>query len=121
MTVALSDTELKVMSVVWQRDGLVSAKDISSQIQSAHGYTRGAIYTLIHRLVDKGALVKEDPGFMCRATVSKDDVRLDQTRSLIDRLFDGSADDLVVSLVANEDISDETIERLRRLIDKNGS
>ena len=121
MTVTLSDSELKIMSVIWQQGGTASAKDISARIQASHGYTRGAIYTLIHRLAEKGAIIKEEPGFICRSTIDKDEVQLAQTRSLINRLFDGNADDLVISLISNESISDDTIDRLRELVNRSSS
>ena len=42
----------------------------------------------------------------------------EETQELIDRLFDGSADALFASLLGSKRVSEEQMQRLRRMIDE---
>ena len=57
-------------------------------------------------------------GFRCRALVSREKVRQQETRGLIDRMYGGSADRLVASLLDGKALSGEEIARLRRLVEE---
>ena len=113
--ITLPDSELVIMNVVWQAGGSISAKDAYAQIAENRATSRGTIYSLIHRLIDKGILTKEDPGFILKATVSKDDIRRESIRKLIDNLFGGSAKNLAVSLVEDGHITTDDIETLMEM------
>lgn len=91
--------ELKVMNVVWQLGGEASAKTVHDHLSRDYGYTRGAVYALIHRLIAKGALAREDPGFLLTATVAQESVQQAEAQGLVDRLFGGSAEKLVAALI----------------------
>lgn len=75
-------------------------------------------YTLIKRCIAKEAIERSEPGFMCRALVSKEQVQQEETQELIDKVFDGSADKLFASLLGGRRISREQLEQLRRMIDE---
>jgi predicted transcriptional regulator len=111
---SLSHSDLKVMSIVWSSGGEASASDICRVLSS--NYSRGAIYSFIRSCVAKGALERVDPGYICRAKVDREDVRLLETKGLIERLYDGSVEELLVSLVKPGSVSSEEIGRLRALV-----
>lgn len=118
MQPSLSDLELKVMAIIWRNGGAASAKQIFSEMHEESGYTRGAVYALIHRCIEKRAIEREEPGFVCRSVVDPDEVRIGETRKLIDTVFDGSASNLVAALVSHGDMSSDDIAKLRRMIDE---
>lgn len=111
----LTDAELEVMSVVWESGGRASAADIYAAI-SKGGCERAAVYQLIHRLIKKGMLERENPGFVCRALIGREEVQVEETKRLVDRLFGGSAERLLVALVDPKSVSTEEIERLRSMV-----
>ena len=111
---SLSHSDLKVMSVVWSSGGEASASDICRALSPS--YSRGAIYSFIRSCVAKGALERVDPGYVCRAKVDREDVRLLETKGLIERLYDGSVEELLVSLVKPGSVSSEEIGRLKALV-----
>ena len=117
MTVKLFDSELKVMDVLW-REGDLPAKAIAKTLTEEIGWNVNTTYTLIKRCIAKEAIERSEPGFMCRALVSKEQVQQEETQELIDKVFDGSADKLFASLLGGRRISREQLERLRSMIDE---
>lgn len=113
----LFDSELKVMDVLW-REGDLPAKAIARTLTEEIGWNVNTTYTLIKRCIAKEAIERSEPGFMCRALVSKEQVQQEETQELIDKVFDGSADKLFASLLGGRRISREQIEQLRRMIDE---
>lgn len=117
MQASLSDLELQVMSIIWRNGGQASAKQIFTEMNGKFGYTRGAVYALIHRCIEKRAIDREEPGFVCHSIVDPDEVRIGKTRKLIDVAFDGSASKLVAALVSHGDMTTDDLAELRRMID----
>ena len=116
-SVKLFDSELKVMDVLW-REGDLPAKAIARTLTEEIGWNVNTTYTLIKRCIAKEAIERSEPGFMCRALVSKEQVQQEETQELIDKVFDGSADNLFASLLGGRRISREQLEQLRRMIDE---
>ena len=113
----LFDSELKVMGVLW-RQGDQSARQIARTLGEEIGWNVNTTYTLIKRCIGKGAIERIEPGFVCRALVTQEQVQQEETQELIDRLFDGSADALFASLLGSKRVSEEQMQRLRRMIDE---
>ncbi|MCI7704971.1 MAG: BlaI/MecI/CopY family transcriptional regulator [Clostridiales bacterium] len=116
-SVKLFDSELKVMDVLW-REGDLPAKAIAKTLTEEIGWNVNTTYTLIKRCIAKEAIERSEPGFMCHALVSKEQVQQEETQELIDKVFDGSADKLFASLLGGRRISREQLERLRSMIDE---
>ena len=113
----LFDSELKVMDVLW-REGDLPAKAIAKTLTEEIGWNVNTTYTLIKRCIAKEAIERSEPGFMCRALVSKEQVQQEETQELIDKVFDGSADKLFASLLGGRRISREQLMQLRSIIDE---
>ena len=113
----LQDSELKVMNVIW-REGEATAKHIAEVLGAEVGWNVNTTYTLIKRCIEKGAVERSEPNFVCRALVKKEDVQRAETDALIGKLFDGSADKLFAALLGRKKLSADEIEKLRKLIDR---
>ena len=113
----LFDSELKVMGVLW-RQGDQSARQIARTLGEEIGWNINTTYTLIKRCIGKGAIERIEPGFVCRALVTQEQVQQEETQELIDRVFDGSADKLFASLLGGRRVSREQLDRLRAMIDE---
>lgn len=116
MDVKLHDAELKVMDVIW-REGTVSAKHIYQVLKEKYGYSRSATYTLIKRCIDKQAIERMEPNFLCKALVTKEETQMLETTELINKLYNGSADQLVASILGKPDLSQEGLQRLRKMVE----
>lgn len=113
----LFDSELRVMGVLWKH-GDQSARQIARILGEEIGWNVNTTYTLIKRCIGKGAIERIEPGFVCRALVSQEQVQQEETQELIDRMFDGSADKLFAALLGGRRVSREQLDRLRGMIDR---
>ncbi|MDE6530607.1 MAG: BlaI/MecI/CopY family transcriptional regulator [Lachnospiraceae bacterium] len=117
MNLKLFDSEMKVMELIWTK-GSVSAKELSLLAASELEWNKNTTYTVIKKLVAKGYIRRDEPGFICTPLISKEDVRRAETQGLIDRLFGGSKKALFSALLEDEKLSEKELEELRKLIDK---
>ena len=117
MEIKLFDSEIKVMNVLW-REGDTTAKHISDVLKEETGWNMNTTYTLIKRCIKKGAIERYEPNFMCHAIVSKEAVQEAETNELIQKIYDGSANNLFAALLGKKQLSAEQIERLKQIVDK---
>ena len=87
--IRLHEGEMNVMELLWSNK-LLAAKDIAKIIKEYVGWEKNTTYTVINRLIDKGAVERQDPGFMCRALISKQKIQEIEVNALLDKLFAGS-------------------------------
>ena len=113
----LVDSELKIMEVLWE-EGDVTAKHISDVLKERVGWNINTTYTLIKRCINKGAILRTEPKFMCHALVSKEAVQEQETDELIDKMFDGDMDQLFASLLGRKRLTKDQIEALRAMVDQ---
>lgn len=111
------DSELRVLEFLWQ-GGTLSAREIAARAAEEVGWSKTTTYTVLKKCVDKGLVERRDPGFLCRALVSRREAQHQETRGLIDRMYGGSADRLVASLLEGRNLSEAEINRLRRMVEE---
>lgn len=116
-TVKLFDSELKVMDVLW-KEGVVPAKTVAERLTKEVGWNKNTTYTLIKRCINKGAIERTEPGFLCRALISKEQVQEAETEELINKVYDGCADKLFAALLGRKKLSTEQIQNLKKLVDE---
>ena len=116
MDVKLHDSELKVMDVLW-REGDTTAKHISDVLNAEVGWNMNTTYTLIKRCIKKRAIERTEPNFMCHAIIPKEDVQELETNELINKIYDGSVNNLFAALLGRKKLSAEQIEKLKQIVD----
>ena len=119
--IRLHEGELNVMELLWSNKEL-AAKDISKIIKEYIGWEKNTTYTVIKRLIDKGAVERIEPGFICRAKINKRMVQNIETEALLNKLFNSSLSTFFVEFLRNRKLSAAEIFELERIIDeqKNG-
>lgn len=110
------DSELKVMELLWEQ-GPMSAKALSLALAERIGWNKNTTYTIIKKLEAKGALRRDEPGFLCTPLVSREQAQQTETRSLVERLFGGSRAALFSALIGTDRLSETEAAALHRLID----
>lgn len=115
----ISDAEWIVMKVLWEEAPLTAAKIIEA-LSSNKEWSPKTIHSLISRLVKKGVLGvnKEMPQYEFYPLVDKRDVILEETRSFMQKVYDGSLHLMLANFIKDEKISEKEIEELQRLLDK---
>ena len=111
----LFDSELKVMEVLWEQ-GSLPARDIVDVLSTRIGWNKNTTYTVIKKCIEKGAIEREEPNFLCKPIISKDEVAQSETEQLIDKMFGGSSELFFSSFLKNQGISEQDADRLAKMI-----
>lgn len=117
MDIKLFDSELKVMEALWKA-GDLTAGQLAKILKEQTGWNRNTTYTVIKKLIEKGAVERYEPNFTCRAVVTKECVQQGEATELIDKLFDGSAELFLSAYVSGKKLSGDEIDGLRRIVEK---
>lgn len=111
----LFDSELKVMEPLWA-DGPQPAGALAKRLGESVGWNRNTTYTVIKKLIDKGAVARSDPGFVCAPLISREEVQRAETDSLITRLFGGSRAQFLSAFLDERELNPAEAAQLRKLI-----
>lgn len=112
--ILLHDTELRVMNILWE-NGKIPAIQVAKILADEFGYKKTTTYTLIKRCIDKGYVNRINPGFVCEAIITKNQVQHSEVKNLVDKIYDGNMDSLVLSVMENM-IDKEEIKRIKRIV-----
>lgn len=113
----LYDSELKVMEVLW-KEGEISASTIVKILKDEIGWNRNTTYTVIKKCIEKGAVLRTDPNFLCKAIISKEEVQHYETEELIDKMFEGSKEKFFAAFLDGKNLKKDDIESLKQIINK---
>ena len=112
----ISDSELEVMKLLWRSEEPLSVTEIREALQKSRGWEATTVKTLVSRLVSKGVVRQEKRNvYYYSPLISERDYNSWATRDLIEKLYSGSAMDLIASLVRSESLSQTDIEELREM------
>ena len=114
----VSDAEWQVMRVIWSQTGACSAQTVIDILATPNDWSTATIKTLLNRLVKKGALRFEKSGKAYRysATFTESEGRTVETKSFLDRVFDGSLSPLIAHFSQARKLSKKDIEELETLL-----
>lgn len=109
--------ELDIMNVLWEH-GPSTVAEVRERLGEPLAYN--TVLTILRILEDKGALDHEAEGraHRYRPLVERGVAQRHAVRRLLDGLFRGSADLLVMQLVRDRDLTEADVERLRKLLDE---
>ena len=113
-----TELELLILKVLWEQSPL-TARQIR-EVLAARGreLAHTTVITMLQRMVDKGQLEQLDPevgkAFRFVPSLSEADVSGRMLGDLIDRVFDGSAEAMMLSLFDVSDLDNDSLKRLRR-------
>ncbi|GAB6086728.1 BlaI/MecI/CopY family transcriptional regulator [Alkaliphilus crotonatoxidans] len=115
----ITDGELKVLEALWEMEE-AQASQLVALLKERAQWNRNTTYTFINRLVEKGIIERREPGFVCIPRYSREEVRVAEAKSFLNRMYEGSLKVLVTSFINNEVLSEEEINELKQLIEKKG-
>jgi BlaI family penicillinase repressor len=113
----LTKLELQVMQVIWKR-GASMVSDVQEGLEQALAYT--TVQTMLNILQRKGKLKRELQGraFLYSATVTEAKASSHAVRDLVDRMFGGSSEDLVMSLIKSKQIDAKKLAELSKRVEE---
>lgn len=117
MEIKLFDSELRVMDILW-REGKTTAKQLADMLKKEVGWSKTTTYTVIKKCLDKDAIKRTDPHFVCEALITKEQAQEYETKELIDKMYDGAEDQLISSLLGRKHLSAKEIKHLKKLVEE---
>lgn len=112
----ISDSELEVMRVLWEAGTELPIADIRKTLEIRSDWDTSTIKTLLRRLCKKEVvLATKKEVFYYKPLVTEKEYNEYSTQKLIDKLYSGSAKNLIASLLGSKKLDDEDIEELRTL------
>ena len=114
----LTPLELEIMNVLWE-EGPANVQIVQQKLNRPLAYT--TVQTMLNILHRKGKVKRalRDRAYFYTAVVSRSHVTRQHIGDIIDRLFGGSAESLVMSLVETKHLTPKKLARLQKLIEDN--
>ncbi len=116
---SLTDLEIDIMNVVWRlRRATVRQIVDALRIQRPLAYT--TVQTVLTILTQKGVVqyTCEGRAYVYSAIVQPEGVRQETIKAVVDKLFGGSSQSLVLHLIESDTLTAEEAESLRNLLDR---
>jgi predicted transcriptional regulator len=113
----LTPQELELMKIVWQK-GQATVRDVYETLLEHRKIAYTTVMTMM-RVLEKKGYVKThrvNRAFVYRPTRPERQVVRSMVREFVDRVFNGSAQPLLVHLVEDRRLSPKELEELERLI-----
>jgi predicted transcriptional regulator len=115
--IPLTKLELQIMQVIWKR-GASSVNEVQEALQQPLAYT--TVQTMLNILERKGKLKRKLHGraYIYSATVTEAKALAHAVRDLVDRMFGGSSEDLVMNLVKSRQLNAAQLAKLSRKLEE---
>lgn len=113
----ISDAELDVMEVLWDRSPLTAA-EVSAAIAPRRNWTLQTVKTLLSRLAAKAVVDAERDGrrFLYTPLVARETYVSGLSHRFVERMFGGRVSPLVAQLAESDGLSDEDIAEIEQLL-----
>lgn len=113
----LTAQELEIMKIVWDLKN-VTVRSVYEALLARRKIAYTTVMTMMNILEDKGYLRKTaaERAYVYRAARPKSQVIKAMLSDFVNRVFDGSAEPLLVQLVKDRHLSQSEIEKITRAI-----
>ena len=113
----LTPREIEIMTVLWEH-GPSTVTEVRDELSDGSAYT--TILTLLRVLEEKGHVAREAEGRAHRyaALIERDEASSSAIDRVIGQFFRGSPEKLLTQLVSDHALDDDTLRRLRALLDE---
>jgi len=115
----ISESEWLVMKVIWDENP-ISSNRVVEVLSGSTPWNPKTIKTLLSRLVKKGAVGHESEGrsYLYYPLIEETVLVKAESQSFLKRVFRGALKPMIATMVESEDLSEEEIEELKRLLSK---
>lgn len=112
-----TDAELAILNILWSH-GPATVREVQDRLDTDQGYT--TVLKHLQIMLDKGLVTRDESG---RAHVYASDIAETTTQrrlvsDLLERAFEGSAQQLVMRALSTEDVTEDELEEIRALLNQ---
>lgn len=118
-TRTFTEQELEIMKVVWEKK-TATVREVYETLRERKTVAYTTVMTMMNILEGKGHLVKRPEGraYVYEPSQAQTQVISGMVQDFVDRVFDGAAQPLVLSLIREKRLSKEDLDEISRLIDE---
>lgn len=115
----ISEAEFAVMQIIWDK-APVNTNEIVALLRDTSDWSPKTIQTMLIRLEKKGAITHEKDGrvYVYTPLIQKEDYLSHESHAFLDKFFNGALDQMVVSYLSQNDLSQEDLDSLRSILDQ---
>jgi BlaI family transcriptional regulator, penicillinase repressor len=117
--VKLFDSEIKLMELIWNNSP-ITAKELTKLAELQIGWNKNTTYTVLKKLVEKKSVNRAEPNFLCTPLITREQVLHNETKDLINKLYNGSKKAFFSAFFSKEKLTPGEIEELKHIIEKSG-
>ncbi len=116
---SLTVLEIDIMNVVW-RLRRATVRQIVDSLRDQRPLAYTTVQTVLSILTQKGVVryTREGRAFVYTAIVKPEGVRQEVIKAVVDKLFAGSPQSLVLHLIESDTLTAQEAEKLRNLLDR---
>ena len=116
-SITLTEAELRLMKILWQRGESV-VSDLVAAMPDGETLAYNSVLTTVRILEQKGYVDHRQEGraFVYRPCVAEHEASRSEVRHVLSRFFGNSRERLLLSLLGDEEISAEELQRLKEAI-----
>ena len=113
-----TDLELQILKILWRESPLPVREVRQALADEGRDIAHTSVITTLNIMVRKRHLkrTKRRNGFLFQPRVTREEVSRRILGDIVDRVFDGSASAVMLSLLQTSDIKPDELSELRRLI-----
>lgn len=113
----LTEAELRLMKILWRR-GESAVTDLVADLPEGEALAYNSVLTTIRILEQKGYVDHRQEGraFVYRPCIAEHEASRSEVRHVLNRFFGNSRERLLLTLLGDEDLSPQELERLKAAI-----
>ena len=113
--IQIFEAELRLMELIWENAPIRSTALVQLAGEKL-GWKKSTVFTVVKKLAGRNILKNENA--VITLLVSREQVCLSESQSLVDRLFKGSTRLFLTNFLSREEFTAEEAEELKALIDR---
>src|SRR5580658_10229908 len=116
-SITLTEAELRLMKILWLR-GESAVSDLVAAMPEGETLAYNSVLTTVRILEQKGYVEHRQDGraFVYRASVAEHEASRSEVKHVLNRFFGNSRERLLLSLLGDEELSPDELQRLREAI-----
>ena len=114
----ITDSEYTIMKILWTSREKLTVADVVARLEDSQ-WTASTVSTFLQRLLKKEVVGCEKRGKsnLYYPILEQADYDLRETKSFLDKVYQGSVKNMVAALYENRKLSQEDIDDLKKLFD----
>ena len=113
----LNTSEWHILSCLWEKSPQ-TLMQLVAQLNEKIGWAKSTTITILHRMEDKGLIQCEmvGRGRSYTTNINRDDAVLSETRSFLDRVYQGSVGVMMSAMAKQQTLSKDDIAELKAIL-----